>query len=63
VIFDSYQRNESCFGNQMAPYNIISYCLEKETLLVVTFTAFSFLGILVWYRVTTLSFLMFFCQL
>jgi len=47
----------------MAPYNIISYCLEKETQLVVTFTAFSFLGILVWYRVTTLSFLMFFCQL
>jgi len=63
VIFDSCQRNGSCFGNQMAPYNIISCYLEKETQLIVTFTAFSFLGILVWYSVTTLLLLMFFCQL
>jgi len=47
----------------MAPYNIISCYLEKETQLIVTFTAFSFLGILVWYSVTTLLLLMFFCQL
>jgi len=46
----------------MAPYNY-QLLFGKETQLIVTFTAFSFLGILVWYSVTTLLLLMFFCQL